>query len=103
MKKIDDGKEQHGQTKERKTRAKKQGRNEAWSEAWKKAYDSQQKKIKEERAWINQNKNRPAAGSQVGLLDEVRSILFLHYTPIHDAPVRSTSVPPHLDILGSIR
>ena len=33
-------------------------------DAWKSAYDAQQRVIKEERRWINENKNKPAAASQ---------------------------------------
>jgi len=34
-------------------------------DAWKSAYDRQQKSIKDERNWINQNKNKPATASAV--------------------------------------
>ena len=34
-------------------------------DAWKSAYEGQQKKVKEERNWINQNKNKPASASNV--------------------------------------
>ena len=37
-------------------------------DAWTSSYDAQQRKIKEDRNWINQNKNKPATASQVSLL-----------------------------------